>query len=259
MRMPVLFVGHGSPMNAIEDNAFTEGWKRIAADLPRPEVILSVSAHWYTDGTRISSDPAPRAIYDMYGFPKALYDVVYNAPGSPETAAKILSLITVPCAVDNSWGLDHGTWSVLHKMYPDRNIPVLQLSIDGRADARAHFDIGRSLAVLREQGVMIFGSGNVVHNLRRIQMNRADGFDWAYEFDAYVRDNLINRRPEAILNPEKAGACSKLSIPTPDHYDPLLYVLGASQEDDALSIYNEACVMGSISMTCYAFHKTITV
>jgi len=258
MRMPAMFVGHGSPMNAIEDNTFTKGWERVAEKLPRPKAILSVSAHWYTDGTRINNDPAPRTIYDMYGFPKELYEIVYDAPGSPETAEAVLSQLSrhpYPCVVDNSWGVDHGTWSVLHKMYPDRSIPVLQLSINGRADAKTHFEIGRSLSDLRDQGVMIFGSGNVVHNLRRVQMQRADGFDWAYEFDGYIRDNMVSRNADAILNYGLAGDSAKLAFPTPEHYDPLLYVLGASRDDDQITVFNEACVMGSISMTSYVFHE----
>lgn len=256
--MPALFVGHGSPMNAIEDNSFTHGWELMAGKLPRPDVILSVSAHWYTDGTRINNDPAPRTIYDMYGFPKALYEIVYNAPGSPKVAEAVLERLSrrsSPCVIDNSWGLDHGTWSVLHKMVPDRSIPVLQLSIDGSADAKTHFEIGQALSELRDQGVMIFGSGNVVHNLRRVQMQRADGFDWAYEFDSYIRDNMVKRQVDAILNHDLAGECAKLAFPTPEHYDPLLYVLGASREDDTLTVFNEACVMGSVSMTSYVFHK----
>ena len=258
MRMPALFVGHGSPMNAVEENVFTKGWVRIAEKLPRPKVILSISAHWYTDGTRVNNDPAPKTIYDMYGFPKELYEIVYDAPGSPEVAEAVLAQLSHnshPCVVDNSWGLDHGTWSVLHRMYPDRRIPVLQLSIDGSADAKTHFDIGRSLSELRDRGVMIFGSGNVVHNLRRVQMQRADGFDWAYEFDGYIRDHMVKREAEAILDHSQAGDCAKLAFPTPEHYDPLLYVLGASREEDKLTVFNEACVMGSVSMTSYAFHN----
>ncbi|SCZ81198.1 Aromatic ring-opening dioxygenase, catalytic subunit, LigB family [Acidaminobacter hydrogenoformans DSM 2784] len=255
MRMPALFIGHGSPMNAIEDNAFTKGWRHIAGTLPRPTVILSVSAHWYTRGTRISSEPAPRTIHDMYGFPAALYQIVYDAPGAPDTSDKIRKMIPVPVVEDNSWGLDHGTWSVLHVMYPERDIPVLQLSIDANTAPENHLKIGRALSRLRDEGVMILGSGNVVHNLRRVRMDMPNGFDWAYEFDGYIRSHIEEGQLDAVLNHKMAGPCAELAFETREHYDPLLYVLGASREDDELTVFNEACVMGSVSMTSYVFQK----
>lgn len=257
MRMPALFIGHGSPMNAIEDNTFTKGWQHIAERLPRPSIILSVSAHWYTRGTRINSDPAPRTIHDMYGFPKVLYDIIYDAPGSPETSKKIMKMLQLPVMEDNSWGIDHGTWSVLHRMYPDRSIPVLQLSIDANAAPDHHYEIGRALSRLRDEGIMILGSGNVVHNLRRARMDMPDGFDWAYEFDSYIRTRMTERQVKDILNHRLAGKCAELAFETREHYDPLLYVLGASREDDTLTVFNEACVMGSVSMTSYVFHKNM--
>lgn len=253
MRMPTLFIGHGSPMNAIEDNAFTSNWKKIAESLPRPEVILSVSAHWFTEGTRVMDDPAPPTIYDMYGFPKALYEIVYDAPGAPEAAKTIMKQISHPCVMDHSWGLDHGTWSVLRVMYPERDIPVLQLSIDGRASAQTHFEIGKSLASLRDQGIMILGSGNVVHNLRRVRMTMEAGFDWAQEFDNYICQNVTQRRFDDVIHYSRAGSVAELAFPTHEHFDPLLYVIGASHEQDTLKVYNEVCTMGSISMTSYVF------
>lgn len=253
MRMPALFVGHGSPMNAIEDNIFTRGWRALSEALPRPKAILSVSAHWYTNGTRVSNDLSPRTIHDMYGFPKALYEIRYDVSGAPEVAQMVMDKLTHPCRIDNSWGIDHGTWSVLHVMYPDREIPVLQLSVDGSAPAQVHLEIGRSLAALRENGVMIFGSGNVVHNLRRIRMDEPRGFDWAYAFDGWIKTHVLSRAFDKAADYYLAGDAAKLSVPTPDHFYPLLYVLGASHEMDQLEVHNEASVMGSISMTSYVF------
>lgn len=253
MRMPALFIGHGSPMNAIEDNEFTREWKAIAASLPRPKAILCVSAHWYTDGTRVMKDPSPKTIYDMVGFPKALYEIIYNAPGAPELAEKAKSLITHPTVFDSSWGFDHGTWSVLHIMYPERNIPVFQLSIDGRAPAEEHFRIGQELASLRNEGVMILGSGNVVHNLRRVQMNMKDGFDWAQTFDNYIKQRITDRRFEDVVHHTRAGESAAFAFPTPDHYYPLLYVLGAADDNDNLSVHSAACIMGALSMTSFVF------
>ncbi|HSN58557.1 MAG TPA: 4,5-DOPA dioxygenase extradiol, partial [Clostridiaceae bacterium] len=186
-KMPALFVGHGSPMNAIEDNEYSRGWKEIAKKIPKPEAILSVSAHWYTDGTKVSDAANPKTIYDMYGFPDELYNVAYNAPGAPELAHAAKELISNHVQIDNSWGLDHGTWSVLHRMYPDSDIPVFQLSIDSRTSFGDHFRIGREIAALREKGVLILGSGNIVHNLALVKWGMAGGFPWAVEFDSYIK------------------------------------------------------------------------
>lgn len=252
LKMPALFVGHGSPMNAIEDNNYTRTWKNIAQSIPKPEVILSVSAHWYTKGTRIMNEEKPRTVYDMYGFPEELYRVKHHTAGSPEMAKAVKELISRDSKYDNSWGIDHGTWSVLVHMYPDRDIPVFQISIDADASPEEHYKIGRELRTLREQGVLIFGTGNIVHNLRLVDWHKANkGFDWAYEFDEYIYENILNKNHENILKYEELGRISRLAVPTPEHFDPLLYVLGASYEDDKISVYNQSCELGSLTMTAY--------
>lgn len=252
-KMPTLFVGHGSPMNAIEANVFSANWSRLAGQMPRPEAILAISAHWYTSGSRISDAARPKMIYDMYGFPDELYQVAYDAAGAPEMAHLTRNLISRTVSVDNSWGIDHGTWSVLCHMYPQADIPVYQLSVDSHADAAVHFQIGRELQALREKGVLILGSGNVVHNLARIQWGMDGGLPWAVEFDAYIKDRITERQFEDVIQYRKAGKSSELAFFTPDHFYPLLYVLGASSPDDTLAISSQICTMGSMSMTCYLF------
>ena len=253
MKLPVLFVGHGSPMNAVEDNEFTDKWKALGKSLPRPNAILAVSAHWYTASTRTSDTREPRMIYDMYGFPKELYDLKYPVEGSPELAGKISDLLKEGVITDNRWGIDHGTWSVLCRMYPDADIPVVQLSIDFNAAPEAHFETGRKLAELRKEGVLIIGSGNVVHNLSLINWGMSGGFDWAHEFDDYVKQNILNRNFEAVVNYGKAGKCAEKAFYTPDHFYPLLYVLGAADSEDDIEVFNDSCIMGSMSMTGYLF------
>ncbi|WP_101697223.1 4,5-DOPA dioxygenase extradiol [Clostridium minihomine] len=250
-RMPALFVGHGSPMNAVESNSYTKKWEEIGQQLPRPKAILMVSAHWYTHGTRITNEKTPRMVYDMYGFPEELYRVKYPCPGSPELALNTAKLLSVPVQVDNSWGLDHGAWSVLSRMFPEADIPVVQLSVDGTAPAHMHFQIGRELSSLRDEGIMIMGSGNVVHNLARISWQQESGFSWAEEFDSYIRMKIEQQKYQDVVDYEKAGASAKLAFPTPDHFYPLLYVLGAAQEADQLTVFNSECLMGSMSMTGY--------
>jgi 4,5-DOPA dioxygenase extradiol len=251
-KMPVLFAGHGSPMNAIEDNEYSRTWREIAERIPKPKVILSVSAHWYTHGTRIMNEENPRTVYDMYGFPKELYEVSYDTAGSPGVARVCRELISRETKNDNSWGIDHGTWSVLVHMYPKRDISVFQISVDAGAPPEEHYKIGRELRALREQGVLIFGTGNVVHNLRLVDWHKANkGFDWAYEFDEYIYENILNRNHENILKFNKLGDIAKLAVPTPDHFYPLLYTLGASDEDDKISVYNKSCELGSLTMTAY--------
>ena len=253
MKLPVLFVGHGSPMNAVEDNEFTNKWKALGRSLPRPKVILAVSAHWYTASTRTSDTREPRMIYDMYGFPKELYDVKYPVEGSPELAGKISDLLKEGVITDNRWGIDHGTWSVLCRMYPDADIPVVQLSIDFNSAPEAHFEIGKKLSQLRKEGVFIIGSGNVVHNLSLINWGMSGGFDWAQEFDDYVKQNILNRNFEAVVNYGMAGKCAEKAFYTPDHFYPLLYVLGAVDKEDDIEVFNDSCIMGSMSMTGYLF------
>lgn len=253
-KMPVLFVGHGSPMNAIEDNRYTRGWKEIARKIPRPKFIVSISAHWFTKGTKIMNEENPKTIYDMYGFPKELYEVVYSPPGNPEFAEISKGLISKESVYDNTWGIDHGTWSVLVHMYPKRDIPVFQISIDASAPPEAHFQIGKELKPLRDEGGLLFGTGNIVHNLRLVDWDIGDeGFDWAYTFDDFIRSNIQSGNHEEILNYESLGDVAKLAVPTSDHFNPLLYILGASDKDDKVSVYNNSCMMGSLSMTSYLF------
>ncbi|MCX5775100.1 MAG: 4,5-DOPA dioxygenase extradiol [Firmicutes bacterium] len=221
VKMPVCFVGHGSPMNAIEENEFTEGWKQVANAIPTPKAILMISAHWFTRGTYTTDVKKPKMIYDMYGFPSELYQVQYPCPGAPELAKKLLDLFGDKITIDNHWGLDHGAWSVLVHMYPKHDIPVVQLSIDGTLSMKDYYELGRQLRSMRDEGILIIGSGNVVHNLRQV--------DWDYQ-----------------KNP--AGA---YAVPTPDHYAPLLYILGAASEDDRIQVFNEKRTMGSLSMTSY--------
>lgn len=252
--MPVIFIGHGSPMNAIEDNEYSRAWKEIAQRIPKPKAIVAISAHWYTGGTRIMNEEDPKTIYDMYGFPKQLYEIKYSPGGNPALAKKVKGLISKETNYDNSWGIDHGTWSVLVHMYPERDIPVFQISIDASAPPQVHYRIGEELRSLREEGVLLFGSGNIVHNLRLIQWNMEDkGFDWAYEFDDYIRENILSSNHESILDYQTLGDKARLAAPIPDHFYPLLYILGASNKGDRVSLYNRKCMMGSLSMTSYLF------
>lgn len=252
-RMPALFVGHGSPMNAIEENQFVKEWKALGNKIPRPDAILSVSAHWFTENTRVTDSQAPETIYDMYGFPDELYRIVYNAKGSPHFAHLTQNMISRKVAIDNSWGYDHGTWSVLHRIYPNADIPVFQLSVDRNASVGEHYEIGQELCGLREQGVLILGSGNTVHNLARVNWDMEGGYPWAEEFDAYIKENIIGRKDENIINYQKAGASSSLAFTTLDHFAPLLYVLGASEKTERVTVFNDSCILGSLSMTSYLF------
>lgn len=251
-KMPVVFIGHGSPMNAIEDNAYTRNWRSIAKRIVKPEVIISISAHWFTKGTKIMNHEAPKTIYDMYGFPKELYELIYNPPGSPSFAEISKGLISKETEYDNSWGIDHGTWSVLVHMYPDSEIPVFQISIDAYAPPEAHYKIGRELRSLREKGALIFGTGNIVHNLRLVDWSMGNkGFEWADEFDDYIHDNIMTRNHNNILKYKELGDIAKLAVPTTDHFYPLLYVLGAAYEEDEVSVINKSGELGSLTMTSY--------
>lgn len=250
--MPVVFIGHGSPMNVIEQNPYAPAWRAIAQPLPRPKAILSVSAHWYTRGGYVSSSEKPETIHDFYGFPQELYDITYPAPGAPGLAARAAQLAG-PGLHPIAHGLDHGTWSVLRFMYPEADIPVVQFSVDGSAGPRQAFDTGRRLAALRREGVLILGSGNVVHNLLLVDFDRPGGFDWAQEFDGYIQSAVRERRFEDVIQYQKAGACARQAFSTPDHFLPLLYVLGAVEESDESAVYCADCVLGALSMTSYVF------
>ena len=246
---PVLFIGHGNPMNAMEDNEFTRDWKKIAGALPVPKAVLCISAHWFINSTRVTAMPNPRTIYDFYGFPRELYQQKYSAPGAPELAGETKQMVDfVEIELDHEWGLDHGTWSVLKVMYPEARIPVYQLSIDYRKDGQWHLDLASQLKELRKKQVLIIGSGNIVHNLGMANLASDSSYEWAREFDQKSKDLILKRDYRSLANYKSLGEAAKLSIPTPDHYFPLLYTLGLSEAKEEIAFYNEKCMAGSISM-----------
>jgi 4,5-DOPA dioxygenase extradiol len=250
-KMPVFFIGHGSPMNAIDDNSYTQTLNRLGETLPRPTAILVISAHWMSEGTWVTEMPNPKTIHDFYGFPQALFDVQYPAPGSPELAKLVQETVVDPRvnADREMWGLDHGTWSVLRHMYPKADIPVVQLSIYMEQPPEYHVKVGQQLTKLRERGVLIVGSGNLVHNLRQIRWEPgAPAHDWAIEFDQWLKQKLEARDFDSVLNKFHATEAGKLSVPTMDHYYPLHYVLGAAEKTDELKFIYEEMQNGSISM-----------
>jgi len=252
--MPVLFVGHGSPLNALEDNEFTRNWQALGDRLPQPRAILSVSAHWLTRGTAVTAMPRPRTIHDFGGFPRALYEVQYHAPGAPDLAESVVDLVKgTTVTLDAGWGLDHGTWVVLNRMYPAANIPVLQLSIDLTQPAPYHYALGQELALLRNRGVLILGSGNIVHNLR-VANPRVDSYDWARVFDADIARLLLDANHKAIIDYDELGESARLSVPTNEHFLPLVYAIGARSQEDRLAFFSERIVYGSISMRCVLLH-----
>ena len=251
--MPVLFVGHGSPMNAIEDNPYSRAWSALGKSLEKPKAILSISAHWFTRGTKINNEPMPAQIYDMYGFPDELYQLKYPAPGSPELVKRVQELLGNSVTVDNHWGIDHGAWSVLNRMFPEANVPILPLSVNAQLAPGEHFALGQMLKPLRDEGVLIFGSGNVVHNLSRIDWRKPEGAPWAEAFDQYIYHAIMSRKFDDVINYLDAGDAAELAVPSLDHFLPLLYVLGASDETDQTSVFNQDCMLSSLSMTSYLF------
>lgn len=249
--MPVLFVGHGSPMNAIEKNEFSEGWKVVIRSLPEPKAILCISAHWETKGTFVTAMEKPPTIHDFGGFPQELFDVQYPAPGSPDLAkeAQLLADKT-GISPDYSWGLDHGAWSVIKQIYPAADIPVVQLSLDYLKETQFHYDLAGQLAALRKKGILIIGSGNMVHNLRAIDWNKPNqGFEWADEANEKFKKLISDNNHQQMINYRKLGRAVELSVPTPEHFLPLLYVLGMKSEHEQVAFFNDKSVMGSISMT----------
>ncbi len=248
---PAVFLGHGSPMNAIEDNAYTEAWRGIGRQIGKPRAILCVSAHWYVTATAVTAGPMPRTIHDFGGFPPELYQVQYPAPGDAALGARVRELLSpLQVALDDSWGLDHGTWSVLRHAYPDADVPVVQLSIDATQPASFHYELGRALAPLRGERVLIVGSGNVVHNLRMYAWDRGPRapYDWAIRFERLVREIIQGGDHQPLVDYRRLGSDAMLSIPTPDHYLPLLYVLGSRHPDEPVSFPAAGIEGGSISM-----------
>jgi 4,5-DOPA dioxygenase extradiol len=253
--MPAVFLGHGSPMNALECNRHTESWQALGRTIARPRAILAVSAHWYIRGTAVTAMARPPTIHDFGGFPPALHAYQYPAPGDPALAARVQDLLA-PLAThpDQEWGLDHGTWSVLAHVYPEADVPVVQLAIDRTQGSAFHYDLGRRLAPLRDEGVMIVGSGNIVHNLGVIQWSgKSAPYPWALGFDRAFRENLEQRDHQPLIDYLELGEAARMSIPTPDHYLPAVYVVGARRDDDALSILTDGIELGSISMLSFAF------
>lgn len=254
--MPALFVGHGSPMNAVAESGFTKNFRALASGIPTPAAILCISAHWTTSGTHVTSMAEPPTIHDFYGFPEALYAVRYGAPGSPALAtAAAQALAPTPVGMDQDWGLDHGTWSVLCHMYPDATVPVVQLSLDIGRDPEYHYALGQQLAVLRSRGVLIIGSGNIVHNLGLLDFDSLRtgshfGYDWAVEAASIVRTHLLSGDFAPLVDYRALGPSMQLAVPTPEHYLPLLYVLGLVGPAEPLTLSSDVLVGGSISMTC---------
>ncbi|HKT74608.1 MAG TPA: 4,5-DOPA dioxygenase extradiol [Steroidobacteraceae bacterium] len=249
--MPAVFFGHGNPMYALEPNSITEGWSRVAASLPRPRAVLAISAHWFVPGTAVTANERPRTIHDFGGFPRELYQVQYPAPGSADLARRVQELITqVPVSPVESWGLDHGTWSVLKYMYPGADVPVVQLSLDDRQSPAAHFALGAQLAPLRREGILLMGSGNLVHNIEAYAWGQhlTEPYDWAARFETQARRLIESADTQALIEYRQLGPDAALAIPTPDHYLPLLYVLGSRQPDEPVSFPVEGFDGGSVSM-----------
>ncbi len=250
-RMPVLFVGHGSPMNAIEDNEFSRAWSAAGKALPSPKAILCISAHWESEGTQVTAMEKPKTIYDFYGFPPELYAARYPAAGSPELAMRIRDLVQpAVIGLDQAWGLDHGAWSVLTRLFPKADVPVVQLSLDVNKSPQQHYDLGQNLEPLRDEGVLILGSGNIVHNLRMLSWNDVT-FDWAADFDATVRQWILAHDHESIIQYHKQGQNAALAINSAEHYKPLFYALGAGGPEEPIRFFAEKITLGSISMRSF--------
>ncbi len=252
--MPVLFIGHGSPMNGIEDNEFSRSWSKYGKEIPQPKAVLVVSAHWLTNGTYVTAMDNPKTIHDFGGFPKELFDVQYPAKGSVEVAQETQKIITsTNVHLDHDWGLDHGTWTVVRHMYPNADIPVLQLSIDYNKPASYHYNLAKELLQLRRKGVLIIGSGNMVHNLRMVAWDKLNvdnfGFDWTQEMNAIFKEKISKGDHQALIEYEKLNKAAIMAIPTPDHYYPMLYALALQTSNDKIEFFNDKAVGGSLTMT----------
>jgi 4,5-DOPA dioxygenase extradiol len=263
--MPLLFMGHGSPMNAIESNIFSRKWAELGKEITRPKAVLVISAHWLTRGTFVTAMEKPKTIHDFGGFPKALFDVQYPAPGNPALAGETVAMIkSTQVGLNHDWGLDHGTWSLVKNMYPDADIPVLQLSIDYSKPMQYHYELAKELAGLRKKGVLIIGSGNMVHNLGMVAWDKLNdndyGYDWAIEMNTVFKKHINERNHKALIEYEKMGKAALLAIPSPDHYIPLLYSLALQSDNDEATIFNDNLVAGSLTMTSVLIsQKKLTV
>ncbi|MBL7741674.1 MAG: 4,5-DOPA dioxygenase extradiol [Chitinophagaceae bacterium] len=257
-KMPVLFIGHGSPMNGIENNEFSLQWEKTGKELPAPKAVLVISAHWLTNGTHVTAMEHPQTIHDFGGFPQELYDVQYPVPGDVVLANETKELIqSTNVGLNHDWGLDHGAWTVIRRMYPDAKIPVLQLSIDYSKPASYHYELAKELAALRKKGVLIIGSGNMVHNLRMVAWDKFQepnyGYDWAIEMHELFKKKITDGDHQALINYETLSKSAKLAIPTPDHYYPLMYTLGLQEKNEAPVFFNDKLVAGSLNMTSVKF------
>lgn len=253
-KMPVLFLGHGSPMNAIEENEFVKGWREIGRRLPRPNAILCISAHWQTNGTFLTAMEKPITIHDFGGFPRELFEVQYPAPGSPELAKETKKIIKkTEAELDDKWGLDHGAWSVIKHLYPEADVPVIEMSLDYNQSPRYHYELAEELAPLRKKGVLIIGSGNMVHNLRMVAWDKFDvnnfGYDWAIEASEKMKKYILEGSHDKLINYKAQGAAYNLAIPTPEHYLPLLYSLALKEKNENVNLFNDKAVAGSLTMT----------
>ena len=255
-QMPVLFIGHGSPMNAIEENEFVREWRNIGRTLPKPNAILCVSAHWETRGTFVTAMEKPMTIHDFGGFPKALFDVQYPAPGSPELATLTREIVKkTEVGLDEKWGLDHGAWSVINRLYPEADVPVIQMSLDYYQAPQYHYDLASELAELRRKGVLIIGSGNMVHNLGLVAWDKLDadsyGYDWAIEASEKMKKFILNGDHQPLINYKLQGKAFNLAIPSPEHYLPLLYALALKEESEKVTLFNDKAIAGSLTMTSF--------
>ncbi|MBE0651643.1 MAG: 4,5-DOPA dioxygenase extradiol [Bacteroidales bacterium] len=252
-RMPVLFVGHGSPMNALEENEFVSGWRTIVKSISKPNAVLCISAHWETRGTFVTAMEKPATIHDFGGFPQELFEVQYPASGSPELAEEVQEIVQkTKVEPDERWGLDHGTWSVIKHFYPDADVPVIQMSIDYYKTPQQHYELGQELTSLRKKGVLIIGSGNLVHNLRKIawdKFNQRYGYDWAIEANEKMKQFILDGNHQELINFQSQGNAFRLAIPTPEHFLPLLYVLALKENNEQVTLFNDDYVAGSLSMT----------
>ena len=256
-KMPVLFLGHGNPMNAICENEFAQGLKEVGKNITKPNAILCISAHWETKGTYVTAMENPMTIHDFGGFPQELFDVQYPAPGSPKLAKEAKKLITkTEVNLDDKWGLDHGAWSVLKHIYPEADVPIIQLSLDYCQTPQYHYELAQELKSLRKKGVLIVGSGNIVHNLRMVEwskLNKTFGYDWAIEANEKMKQFILNNDHKSLINYAKQGKEFQLSIPTPEHYLPLLYTLALKDQNEEINFFNDKQVAGSLSMTSVVF------